>query len=126
MPWSRNACCGEITRARRGKAPACAAADSEAARSLCQGAEPRTIAIVYLDPSNPAIGVGIELDRDVVRIIGSGTLRHLDKAGGATNPERSGRCRYLMSPLWATSAATNATVPLAISNSAEFCLPPSS
>ncbi|MDE2603869.1 MAG: hypothetical protein KGL62_16075, partial [Bradyrhizobium sp.] len=79
----------------RGKAPACAASDGEAARSLGQGAEPHAIAVVYLDPSNPAIGVGIELDRDVVRIIGSGALWHLDKAGGAANAERCGRRRYL-------------------------------
>jgi hypothetical protein len=80
----------------RGEARAARARpDGEAARALREKAEPRAGAVVDLDPSDPAVGVGIKLDRDVVRIVGGGTFRHFDEAGGAANAERRRRRRDL-------------------------------
>src|SRR6185295_11139632 len=59
--------------------------DSEAACALRQEAEPGTGAVTDLDPADPSVGIGIELDRDVVRIVGGGAFRHFDQTGGATN-----------------------------------------
>jgi len=62
---------------------------------LRQEAEPRTGAVVDLDPSDPAVGVGIEFDGDIVGVVGGGALRHFDEAGGAANAEGCGRRRDL-------------------------------
>src|SRR6185437_9807144 len=80
---------------RRGKTSARAGANGKTARALGEKTKPRAVAIVDLDPSNPAVGIGIKLDVDAVRIVGGCTFRHLDKAGGAANAERCGRRRYL-------------------------------
>ena len=77
------------TRAARARA------DGEAAGALRQKAEPRAGAVVDLDPADPAVGIGIKLDRDIVRIVGGGAFRHFDEAGGAANAERRRRRRDL-------------------------------
>src|SRR5258707_1367313 len=46
---------------RKARAAAHAGADGEAARALRQRAEPRARPVIDLDPSDPAVGVGIEL-----------------------------------------------------------------
>ncbi len=65
--------------------------DGEAACALRQKAEPRAGAVVDLDAADAPVRVGIELDRDVIRIVGGRTLRHFDEAGGAANAKR---CRW--------------------------------
>src|SRR6185312_339230 len=85
--WHR----GEAYAARAGP-------DREAARALRQKAEPRAGAVVDLDSADPAVGIGIELDRDVVRIVGGGAFRHLDQARGAAYAQRRGRRRDLHVP----------------------------
>jgi len=79
---------------QRGKAPAGAGPDRKTAGALRQKTEPRAGAIIDLDPADPAVRIGIELDRDIVRIARGRAFRYLDKAGGAANAERRGRRRY--------------------------------
>ncbi len=80
----------------RGEAGAARAGpNGEAARALRQKPEPRAGAVIDLDLADPAIGIGIELDRDVVRIVGGGAFRHFDQTGGAANAQRCGRRRDL-------------------------------
>src|ERR1700722_12963685 len=57
----------------RGKAPARAAPDGEAAGALRERTEPRAGAVGDVDPPDLAVGVGIELDRDAVRVVGGGS-----------------------------------------------------
>src|SRR5207302_902472 len=64
-------------------------------RALREKAEPRAGAVVDLDAADASVGVGIKFYRDVVRIVGGGTLRHLDEAGGAANAQRRRRRRDL-------------------------------
>ena len=65
--------------------------DGEAAGALGEKSKPRTGAVVDLDAADLAVGVGIQLDRDIVRIVGGGADRHFDQAGGAANAQRRGR-----------------------------------
>src|SRR5882757_4392777 len=48
-------------------------------------------AIVDLDAADPAVGIRIKLDRDVVRSCGGSTRRHLDEARRAADAEGCGR-----------------------------------
>ena len=56
----------------RGKAAAGAGADGETAGALGEKAQPRPGAVVDLDPSHLAVGVGIEFYRDVIGCAGGG------------------------------------------------------
>ena len=95
-PWSRSITAAANRQRHRGEAHAAGAwPDGKAARALRQKAEPRAGAVVDLDAADPSVGVGIKLDRDVVRIAGGSALRHLDEAGGAANAERRRRRRDL-------------------------------
>ena len=100
--------------------------DGKAARALRQKAEPRAGTIVDLDAADPAVGIRIEFYRDVVGSCGGSACRHLDEARGAANARVAVGVVIFMSPVFATAAATKATVPLAMSNTPAFCLPPSS
>src|SRR5262249_36526307 len=84
---NRNRHGGEARAARAARA----GTDGKSARTLCQRAEPPALAIVDLDPSDPAVGIGIELDVDIVGGRGRRALRHFDQTGGAANAERGGR-----------------------------------
>ena len=79
---------------QRGKAAASAGADRKAARALRQRTEPRAVAAIDLDPADPPVRIGIELDRDIVGVSGGGALRDFDQAGGAANAERRRWRRY--------------------------------
>src|SRR5581483_2178512 len=83
----------------RGKACAArttgSAADRKAARALRQRAEPPSLPVVDLDLSDPAIGIGIELDVDVVGAGCCRAFRHFHQAGGAANAECGRRRRDL-------------------------------
>ena len=72
----------------RGEASHGAGPDGKAAGALGEKTKPRAVAAVDLDPPDPAVGVGIKLDRDVAGVGGGRALRHLDQAGGAANAER--------------------------------------
>jgi hypothetical protein len=51
-------------------------------------------AVVDLDPSDFAVRVRIEFDRNVVGSAGGGAFRHFNEAGGAAKAKRRRRCRY--------------------------------
>ena len=51
---------------RRGDAAAGAGPDRKAAGALRERTEPRAVAVVDIDVADPAVGIGIELDRDIV------------------------------------------------------------
>ena len=63
------------------------APDRKAAGAARQRAELGAAVIIDLDPPDPAVRIGIELDRDIVRR-GGGAFRHLDEAGGAARRSR--------------------------------------
>ena len=73
--------------------PPTAGAHAEAAGALREETEPRAGAVVDLDASDMAVGVGIKLD--VVLARRAAVFRHLDEAAGAANAERRGRRRDL-------------------------------
>src|SRR6266850_7040436 len=70
-----------------------AGADGKTAGALREKAEPRTGAVIDLDPADLAVGVGIELDRDVVAACRRRAFWHFDQAAGAADTERCRRCR---------------------------------
>src|ERR1700722_15772675 len=78
----------------RGEAAAGAGADRKAAGALRERTEPRAAAVVDVDMPDPAVRIGIELDRDIVGARGRRILRHFDQAGGAANAQRRSRRRY--------------------------------
>jgi hypothetical protein len=112
----------------RGKAGAGAGTrpDRKAGGALVEQAEPGPGAVVDLDAPDLAVGVGIQLDRDVVRS-GAAAL-----SGTSTSPvvprmpSVAVGVAIVMLPVLATALATKATVPLAMLNSAAFLAPPSS
>src|SRR6202022_1576133 len=77
----------------RGKASPGAEPDRKAAGALRQSTEPRAVVTVDLDPPAPPVGIGIELDRDIVRACGGSVFWPLDQTGGAANAQRRGRRR---------------------------------
>src|SRR6185312_12953850 len=73
---------------RRGEAAAGAGTDRKAAGALRERTEPRAAAVGDVDMPDPAVRIGVELDRHIVGAHGRGILRYLDQAGRATNAQR--------------------------------------
>ena len=91
-PRSRAICCGEIVSATAVKRPPGPPRRRKSRRRPRQQAEPRAAARAeQLDAPDPAVLVGVELDRDLAGRAGRRAFGHLDDAAGAANAQGRGR-----------------------------------
>src|SRR5712672_2975778 len=110
----------------RGEARAGPGAYRETAGALGEKTEPHPGAVIDLDPPDLAVRIGISLIATLFRLVADAPSGTSIRPEVPRMPIVAVGVEIFMSPVLATAAATNATVPLATSNSAAFCLPPSS